>query len=121
LPSFQKHKFILDPGQERLDHLIAGRTEVLLASGWKEEVKEILAQGVPRTAPAFRAIGYDYVIDLIEGRLGEEEAKDRIVTSTRQYAKRQRTWLRAEPNARTLDHQSAKKATEEICNAMLSR
>ena len=101
LPPFRKLKFVLDPPQADLDKAIAARTAAMLSAGWPEEVRSLLENGLPRTAPAFRAIGYDSVIELLEGRLGEEDAKARIATETRQYAKRQRTWLRAEPNART--------------------
>jgi tRNA dimethylallyltransferase len=36
--------------------------------------------------------------DLLEGRLSAEAARAAIVTATRQYAKRQLTWFRREPN-----------------------
>jgi tRNA dimethylallyltransferase len=116
LPPFRRYKFVLDPPKEDLDRAIAIRAESMFALGWVSEVRSLLEKGVPRTAPAFRAIGYDYVIDLIEGRLGEDEAKARTIAATRQYAKRQRTWLRSEPNSITIAHP----ALDQICNAMQS-
>ena len=68
-------KFVLDPPQADLDKAIAARTAAMLNAGWPEEVRSLLENGLPRTAPAFRAIGYDSVIELLEGRLGEEDAK----------------------------------------------
>lgn len=120
LPPFRKLKFILDPDAALLDQSIEKRTKQLLDSGWKKEVVDILSQGVPRTAPAFRAIGYDCIIDLIEGRLGEEEAVARITASTRQYAKRQRTWLRTEPNATTVPTDGTQPPFTTISNALNS-
>jgi tRNA dimethylallyltransferase len=120
LPPFAKHKFVLQPPTDSLDQAIQARVHAMFSAGWVQEVQQLLDKGVPRTAPAFRAIGYDTVIDLIEGRLGEDEAKSRIATSTRQYAKRQRTWLRSEPNARIVPTHDADQAINLICNALQS-
>jgi tRNA dimethylallyltransferase len=103
LPPFDKRKFVLDPPQTDLDQAIARRTRALFQAGWAEEVRRLLASGLSKTAPALRAIGYQCVIGLIEGRLSEEEAMAQVLTETRQYAKRQRTWLRTEPRATVMD------------------
>jgi tRNA dimethylallyltransferase len=113
LPPMAKHKFVLEPDPHDLDSNIIKRTNAMFAAGWPEEVRELLAQGVRKTAPAFRAIGYQSIVDLIQGRLGEEEAKTRIALETRQYAKRQRTWLRSEPHANVVTAQSATQAIYE--------
>jgi tRNA dimethylallyltransferase len=113
LPPMAKHKFVLEPDPHDLDSNIIKRTNAMFAAGWPEEVRELLSQGVRKTAPAFRAIGYQSIVDLIQGRLGEEEAKTRIALETRQYAKRQRTWLRSEPHANVVTAQSATQAIYE--------
>ncbi len=73
---------------------IAIRVERMLADGWVDEVRRLLAEGLDRSLPAFQAIGYRELASHLDGELALEEATNRIVTATRQYAKRQMTWFR---------------------------
>lgn len=91
-------KFGLLPTREWLLPRIRRRTEEMLALGWEEEVRRLLDAGVSEDSPAFRAIGYQEVAALLRGEVSREEATGRIETQTWQYAKRQLTWLRREPN-----------------------
>ncbi len=121
LPPFAKSKFILDPPQNDLDEAIARRVDAMFAAGWEDEVAELLAKGVAKTSPAFRAIGYQSLIGLIEGRLSTEEARLKTITETRQYAKRQRTWLRSEPSAHVIPTgNAAKPAVEAVFECLIS-
>ncbi len=125
LPPFIKHKFVLQADPAELDQAIQTRVDAMFQAGWKQEVQCLLEKGTQTAAPAFRAIGYECLVDLISGRLGEEEAKAKIATATRQYAKRQRTWLRSEPNARAVNVSplgglGANRATEAILDVLMS-
>jgi tRNA dimethylallyltransferase len=60
------------------------------------EVRGLLAAGVPADAPAFQAIGYRETADLLAGRIGEAEWRERILRETRRFSKRQETWFRRE-------------------------
>lgn len=91
-------KFGFLPEREWLLPRIRARIEEMLASGWEEEVERLLESGIPESAPAFRAIGYRKIAALLRGDLTKREAVEQIVTQTWQYAKRQLTWLRREPN-----------------------
>jgi len=62
-----------------------------------EEVRRLLASGVPLDAPAFAAIGYRDTAEHLSGRIGREEWEERILRATRHFAKRQETWFRREP------------------------
>ncbi len=99
LPPYVKAKFSLDPAKETLNAGLQARAEKMFESGWAEEVSGLLQGGVESSSPGFRAIGYDCIVDLLDGKLSREEALERVVAKTRQYAKRQRTWLRSEPEA----------------------
>ena len=61
-----------------------------------DEVRGLLAAGVPADAPAFQAIGYRETADFLAGRIGEAEWRERILRETRRFAKRQETWFRRE-------------------------
>ena len=65
----------------------------MLQGGWPDEVRA-LEHSVAAGAPAWQACGYDAVRKMIHGELDPAAARDAILISTRQYAKRQRTWFR---------------------------
>ncbi len=91
-PARRARYLVLDPGRA-----LAGRIEArvleMLSAGWEAEVSA-LVERVPPDAPAWNASGYRAVRDLVEGRISRERAIERTVIDTRQYAKRQRTWIR---------------------------
>lgn len=83
---------IVDPG-DALQVRLGARLDAMLASGWPDEVRALIAR-VPADAPAWNACGYREIRDWVEGRLDAAAAREAILVSTRQYAKRQRTWFR---------------------------
>lgn len=85
---------VLMPERTELWKRIEARTDQLLANGWIEEVKGLLEKGVSPDAPAMRAIGYKEIVRYLSGELPPEELREKIVIATRQYAKRQVTWMK---------------------------
>jgi tRNA dimethylallyltransferase len=83
---------VIDPGP-RLRDDIATRTRLMFAAGWREEVRALM-RAVPIDAPAWNGTGYRTIRALEEGGVAESAAIAQIITETRQYAKRQRTWFR---------------------------
>jgi tRNA dimethylallyltransferase len=73
---------------------IAARTRGMLEAGLVEEVRRLLAAGVPRDAPGLSGVGYREVIAHLDGALAADCLAPRIAAATRRYAKRQETWLR---------------------------
>jgi tRNA dimethylallyltransferase len=80
--------------RETLGRRIDARVDRMFARGLVEEVRGLLARGVPATAPPFRALGYRHVLRLLRGETALAEAVALTKTETRQYAKRQMTWFR---------------------------
>jgi tRNA dimethylallyltransferase len=70
------------------------RVERMFGRGLVDEVRGLLARGVPRSAPPFKALGYSHVLRLLAGEIGRDEAIELTKIDTRQYAKRQMTWFR---------------------------
>jgi tRNA dimethylallyltransferase len=66
----------------------------MLASGAAEEVAALMTRKLDPTLPAMKAIGLPEISDWLAGRLTREQAIERAVIATRQFAKRQRTWFR---------------------------
>ena len=92
-PARRRARYLLVDKGGRLRDDIARRTHSMLAAGWREEVRALM-QSVPHDAPAWNGTGYRTIRALEEGLLDATRAEERIVTETRQYAKRQRTWFR---------------------------
>lgn len=97
VPPFRKVKVGIDPDKPMLDGAIEHRVGEMMQNGWVDEVRNLIKLGYGPSDPAFRAIGYAEVFDFISHRIGLAEASAKIVLATRQYAKRQKTWLRSEP------------------------
>jgi tRNA dimethylallyltransferase len=91
-PSWRARYLVVDPGAA-LAHRIEARTREMFAAGWADEVAA-LAASVPADAPAWNAAGYRTVREGAEGRISMDDARERVIIETRQYAKRQRTWFR---------------------------
>ena len=70
------------------------RVDQMFADGLVEEVRSLLARGIPAEATVMQAIGYKELVSHLQGASTEEEAKEAIALASRRYAKRQRTWFR---------------------------
>ena len=94
LNDFAVERIVLNPDRDILRERIARRFSTMLEDGAVDEVKTLLAQGLDPTLPAMKAIGVPEITGWLAGQLTREEAIERAVIATRQYAKRQRTWFR---------------------------
>ena len=70
------------------------RVDEMMAQGLAEEVRQLLASGVPRTCTAMQAIGYKELAAAVAGRGDLAAAAEEVQLRTRQYSKRQLTWFR---------------------------
>ncbi len=96
-------KIGLKMARERLVARIEARVAAFFAAGLVEEVRGLLAAGVPPTANAFKGIGYRESLAVAQGRMDEAEARERTLVATRRYAKRQMTWFRREKDINWVD------------------
>jgi tRNA dimethylallyltransferase len=79
------------------------RVDRMFETGLVDEVRALYARGYGRNLRSLQSIGYRQVGQLLAGELTEAQAREAICVATRRYAKRQRTWFRAEPGLRWLD------------------
>lgn len=84
----------LDVPRETLARRIADRFDAMLAAGVLEEVRANLDAWDP-SRPWARAIGAADLVAHLRDGVGLDDVRSRAIISTCQYAKRQRTWLRA--------------------------
>ena len=94
---------------ERIDR----RVEQMLRDGLIEEIKALLAEGIPEKCTAMQAIGYKEFVEVIHGCCDLNTATALVQQSSRKYAKRQLTWFRRNKEIHWLCRQLGQ-GTEEI-------
>lgn len=95
------HYFGVD--RDDLAERIAVRVDRMWAQGLVDEVRELEQHGLREGITASRALGYAQVLALLDGRLGEQQAREATVAATRRFARRQRAWFRRDPRIEWLD------------------
>ena len=96
-------KIGLDRERKAHGRLLDARVEGFFGGGLVDEVRALLAAGVPPAANALKAIGYRQVVAGLERGTAPGEIVEEVKRATRRYAKRQRTWFRKEPGVTWLD------------------
>lgn len=91
-PPLRARWLVVDPAA-LLEGRLNARRAVMLEAGWLKEVRR-LAEIVPDDAPAWNACGYREIREVVQGTRTLDDALNAVRISTRQYAKRQRTWFR---------------------------
>ena len=80
--------------REEMKRRIDLRVDAMLSAGLLEEVRALVDSGVPRSSTALQAIGYKELLPVLDGEASLAETAEEVKLRSRQYAKRQLTWLR---------------------------
>ncbi len=86
---------VMLPDRETLHARADQRFDAMMAAGALDEVRALAAQGLPDDLPAMRALGVAPLAAAVRGEVPLEVAVARAKAETRQYIKRQTTWLRS--------------------------
>lgn len=78
--------------------LIDHRVDLMVENGLLDEIRALLARGLDRSCTALQAIGYKEFLAALDGEASMAEAIEEVKLRSRQYAKRQLTWLRRNTN-----------------------
>ena len=78
----------------RLVERIEQRIDCMLEAGWVEEVQRLVADGYGANLRSMRALGYGFIAQHLAGELSLDEAREKTLIATRQYARRQMTWFK---------------------------
>jgi tRNA dimethylallyltransferase len=100
LGGFRVSKVGLNPPRAELYRRIDARTEHMYASGLVDEVRTALVRKSGMRVAPLEALGYRQARAFVEGTISLGDALRDTQASTRQYAKRQLTWFRREPDVR---------------------
>jgi tRNA dimethylallyltransferase len=94
------------PERKVLHERIATRFAAMLDAGLVDEVLALRQKyRLSGDLPSMRCVGYRQVWEVLEGQLPAAELRERGIIATRQFAKRQITWLRALRESGALDHE----------------
>lgn len=108
--------FGLTMDRDRLRERINRRVDKMIETGLLDEVKKLIDKGYERFLTSQQAIGYKELIGYLRGETTLEEAIETLKARTRQYAKRQLTWFRADQRIKWIDvtDKTAVEAADEI-------
>jgi len=99
LPCIKKlsypHKVIvLNPSKEDLERRVKARVLQMMELGVIKEVQNLVNLNLQETSMIFKTLGYQQIKDFLLGKFSLNEMIQQVHIKTRQYAKRQRTWIR---------------------------
>jgi tRNA dimethylallyltransferase len=109
--NFKVIRIIIEHERAQLYDRINQRVDKLIQAGLVEEVKTLIPY---RSSGALRTVGYKEIFEYLDGNLSLEDAIELIKKNTRNYAKRQITWLRRYTDTLHLSFSSLEKMKKEV-------
>ncbi len=103
MPGAAPLKIGLNPDRTSLYNRLNERCAWMFHNGLLEEVRALLADNWRPEAKPLQSLGYKQAVQVLNAQLSFEDAIEECGTRTRQYAKRQMTWFRSEPDVHWLN------------------
>ena len=124
-PRYTALTYVLDyEDRQQLYDRIDRRAAKMFELGLVDEVRALMDANVPMDGTAMQAIGYKQTVDYLRGECTLQQAVELVQLRSRQYAKRQLTWLRRDPDARWIrwkqqpDSEILERTADEIVREM---
>ncbi|GKX63190.1 tRNA dimethylallyltransferase [Pragia fontium] len=113
---YRVHQFAIAPSSRELLHQrIEARFHQMIAAGFEDEVKALMARGDLHTdLPSIRCVGYRQMWMYLQGEIDHSEMVYRGICATRQLSKRQMTWLRSWSEVNWLDSEQLQQGLERV-------
>ena len=118
----RNHVFCLIRQPADLHARINARVDAMFKRGLVDETHELLKRGLAENKTAMQAIGYRQVVEHLHGERSLKETIELVKIRTRQFAKRQLTWFRAQKNLEWIElkpDESLEKCAQKICEPFL--
>ena len=96
--------FGLSQDRESLDIRVSNRVDSMWDAGLIAEVESLVGQGLREGVTAQKALGYAQVLQMLDGLLTSEQAREETKRVTRQYIRRQDTWFSRDSRLHWLGH-----------------
>ena len=98
LAGYETVAVALSPPVSLIHERVAKRVDAQFEQGLMDEIRGLLARGVPETARPFGGLVYRQALEHLHGVRNEAETRELITRENRHYARRQLIWFRKEPN-----------------------
>jgi tRNA dimethylallyltransferase len=98
---------------------VTRRVDEQFARGVVDEVRQLVAAGVPLSAHAFSGLVYRQIVDYLNGVRDLADTRALVVRENMRYAKRQTTWFRKEPGITWLEVAGETAAAQEQAFALV--
>jgi tRNA dimethylallyltransferase len=118
LPDYDVTAIALQISPEQTRERVARRVHAQFEQGLLDEMRALLARGIPETALPFTGLVYRQALEHLHGMRDEAETRELIVRENRKYSRRQLIWFRKEPNLRWI-HAAGERADTEDAAARL--
>ena len=113
LPEYDVVAFALRIPQEATDARVAARVDAQFRQGLLDEIRALLAAGIPDTAHPFTGLVYRQALEHLHGVRDEAATRELIVRENRKYSRRQLIWFRKEPNLHWIHAAGEREETQE--------
>jgi tRNA dimethylallyltransferase len=120
LPEYDVLSIGLRIPPEQTAERVARRVDAQFEQGLLDEMRALLARGVPETALPFTGLVYKQALEHLHGIRGEGETRELIVRENRRYSRRQLIWFRKEPNLRWIHAAGERAETQADAARILS-
>ena len=100
LAEYEVTTFVLQIAPEETAERVARRVDKQFEQGLLDEIRALLAAGVPEGALPFTGLVYRQALEHLHGVRDEAATRELIVRENRKYSRRQLIWFRKEPNLR---------------------
>jgi tRNA dimethylallyltransferase len=119
LPEYEVVPFALRISAEETAARVAHRVDAQFEEGLLDEMRGLLAAGVPADALPFTGLVYRQAMEHLRGVRDEQATRELIVRENRRYARRQLIWFRKEPNLQWIHAAGEREDTlEQVLRAL---
>lgn len=119
LPEYDLVSFALRIPHELTATRVAARVNAQFERGLLDEIRAILADGIPETAHPFTGLVYRQALEHLHRIRDEPATRELIVRENRKYSRRQLIWFRKEPNLQWIHAAGDREETqEEVARAL---
>jgi tRNA dimethylallyltransferase len=113
LPEYDVVAFGLRLPADAIAARVAARVDAQFAQGLLDEMRSLMAQGLPETAHPFTGLVYRQALEHLHGVRDEAATRALIVRENQRYARRQLIWFRKEPNLQWIHAAGECETTQE--------
>ena len=113
LPEYDVLAFALQIPADMTAARVGSRVHAQFEQGLLDEIRSILASGIPETAHPFTGLVYRQALEHLHGVRDEPATRELIIRENRKYSRRQLIWFRKEPNLQWIHAAGEREETQE--------